>query len=100
MRKYFGAFTMDVICACAYGIEINSLENTDHPMLLNARKILDPPLTMSILVSAFWPELARVLRCEPFSRHACDYFADLTDKTLAERKRHNKYLNYDKCMYY
>ncbi|CAG2109455.1 unnamed protein product, partial [Medioppia subpectinata] len=96
MRKYMGAFTMDNICRCAYGIELNSLENTDHPVLKNIKKLLDPPLTLGLITSAFFPALAKLFGCEPFSIEACNYFADLTKSIIDERKQHNKYVHDDK----
>ncbi|CAG2163284.1 unnamed protein product [Oppiella nova] len=96
MQKYLRAFTLDVTCACAYGIELNSIDNPDHPMCVNVRKVLDPPLSVGTLLSVFFPGLARLLKCEPFPLKPFDYFRDVTEKILTERKMHNKYVDNDK----
>ncbi|CAG2107319.1 unnamed protein product [Medioppia subpectinata] len=96
MRKYMGAYTMDNMGACAFGIELNSLENPDHPVLTNVKKLLDPPLTVAVMISAFFCGLARLLGSEPFDLRAAQYFTDLTKSIIDERKHHNKYLQNDK----
>ncbi|CAG2108825.1 unnamed protein product [Medioppia subpectinata] len=91
MRKYVGAFAMDVISACAYGINVESIDNPNHPIVTNAMKILNTDAGVGIMLSVMIPQLGRLLRAEPFDIKAVKYFDDLTNQILSERKVINKY---------
>ncbi|XP_054155295.1 cytochrome P450 3A29-like [Oppia nitens] len=91
MRKYIGAFAMDVISACAYGINVESVKNPNHPIVTNAKKILGVDANIQALVSVLFPPLGKLLNCEPFDVNAVQYFDDLTNQILKERKARNKY---------
>ncbi|CAG2121720.1 unnamed protein product, partial [Medioppia subpectinata] len=87
MRKYLGAFAMDVISACAYGINVESINNPNHPIVVNAKKILSVDSSLSYAVSALLPPIARLLRLEPFDKKAIEFFDSLTKEIVNERKR-------------
>jgi cytochrome P450 family 3 subfamily A len=78
---------MDVISACAYGIDIDSINNPDHPIVSNAKKILNVDASISVLLSVLVPPLARFLNLEPFDINAANYFDYLTNKLVEERKK-------------
>ncbi|CAG2113708.1 unnamed protein product, partial [Medioppia subpectinata] len=96
MRNYVGAFTMDVICACGYGIQADTINNPDHPIVTNAKRVLGFNGGLSIVLSALTPGLARLLRLEPFDIKAVKYFDGLTKQILNERKVNNKSTANDK----
>ncbi|CAG2115328.1 unnamed protein product, partial [Medioppia subpectinata] len=96
MRKYIGAFAMDVISACAYGINPESINNPDHPVVTNAMKILNIDVGVGFITSVMFPKLAKLLGCEPFDIKAVKYFDELTNQILSERKTRNKYTANDK----
>ncbi|CAG2115584.1 unnamed protein product, partial [Medioppia subpectinata] len=66
MRKQVGAFAMDVISCCAYGIDVESMTNPNHPIVLNASKILSSDPRPGIIVSALFPAFAKLIGAEPF----------------------------------
>jgi cytochrome P450 family 3 subfamily A len=78
---------MDVISACAYGIDIDSINNPDHPIVLNAKKILNIDANISVLLSVLIPSIAKFLKLEPFDINAANYFDSLTNKLVEERKK-------------
>ncbi|CAG2178374.1 unnamed protein product [Oppiella nova] len=85
MRLYFGAFLMDVISACAYGINPESINNLDHPIVTNAKRILSVDgFRMLFLVLAPW--LAKLLKLQLFDTNSIDYFDELTKQIFKERK--------------
>ncbi|CAG2109785.1 unnamed protein product, partial [Medioppia subpectinata] len=86
MRKYLGAFAMDVISACAYGINVESINNPNHPIVVNAKKILSVDSSFSYALSILAPPIARMFSVEPFNITAIKYFAKLTEKIVEERK--------------
>ncbi|XP_054157436.1 uncharacterized protein LOC128955785 [Oppia nitens] len=90
MRKHIGAFAMDVLCACAYGVNIESINNPNHPIVVNAKKILSVDQNFSFIASVLMPPLARLFKLEPFNIQALNFFNDLTLKIVKERKSINR----------
>jgi hypothetical protein len=90
MRQYVGAFAMDVISACAYGINTDSIKDPNHPIVVNAKKILNVDANISLFLSAFAAPIARFLKLEPFDITATNYFDALTNKIIEERKKFNE----------
>jgi len=78
---------MDVISACAYGINIDSIDNPSHPIVINAKKILNVNASISILLSVLFPPFAKYLKLEPFDIKAANYFDTLTKRLVEERKK-------------
>ncbi|CAG2102536.1 unnamed protein product [Medioppia subpectinata] len=93
IRDMVGAFAMDVISACAYGINIDTLNNPDHPVVVNAKKILGVDVNWRQVVGLLIPGLAKMLKLEFFDIEAATYFDKLTNQILKERKHNNKYTN-------
>ena len=87
LKKYIGGFAMDVIASCAYGIEIDSVSQPDHPVVVNAKRILNVDISFSFLGCLFFPSLAKWLGLEPFDKKAVDYFDDLTFKIVEKRMK-------------
>ena len=85
MKKYIGGFTMDVIASCGYGIELDSVREPNHPVVVNAKKILNVDISFSFLACIFFPTLAKMLNLEAFDKNAVNYFDDLTYKIIEKR---------------
>ena len=90
MSEIINEFTMDITCACSFGIKVDALVNSDHPMIKNAKKIMKPELTVSLLISFVSPRLAKLLRLEPFDLSATNYFQQVTNNILKDRKESDK----------
>jgi hypothetical protein len=90
MRQYVGAFAMDVISACAYGINTDSVKDPNHPIVVNVKKILNVDVSISLFLSVSAPPIARFLKLEPFDIKATNYFDALTNKIIEERKKFNQ----------
>jgi hypothetical protein len=90
IRQYVGAFAMDVISACAYGINTDSIKDPNHPIVVNAKKILNVDANISLILSVFAAPIARFLKLEPFDMKATNYFDALTNKIIEERKKFNE----------
>lgn len=41
IKKYLGQFTMDTICNCAFGLDIDCLKNPNNPFLVNSVSLFD-----------------------------------------------------------
>ena len=81
---------MDVISACAYGINVESINNANHPIVVNAKKILSVDSSVGYIVSVLFPPIARFLRLEPFDTNALKFFDSLTERIVNERKESAK----------
>lgn len=86
LKKYIGGLTMDIIARCGYGIELDSLTQADHPVVVNARKILNVNASFKWLFCIFFPTLAKWLQIEAFDKAAMQYFDQLTF-TIVEKRR-------------
>ncbi|KAJ6218335.1 hypothetical protein RDWZM_009492 [Blomia tropicalis] len=85
MKRFIGGFTMDVIASCAYGIDIDSVRTPNHPVVVNAKKILNVDVSISFLFCIFFPGFAKFLRLEAFDKKAVEYFDDLTFEIVEKR---------------
>lgn len=83
-EREFGAFTMDVIARCAFGMKINDLGSKDDQFLQNASKVFNPPGldTPLVLVPCKKKNLATINICECSNVHlnviSYDAFRDET----------------------
>lgn len=90
IRPYVGAFAMDVITSSAFGVNADSINNPEHPIVANVKNILGFNANISIFLSVVMPKLAKLLGMEPFDVKAINYFSALTQQIVAERKKLQK----------
>ena len=76
---------MDTIAICGYGIEIDSVRNPDHPIVVNAKKILNVDISFSRMMCFFFPSIAKFLDLQAFDRDAINYFDKLTFEIVERR---------------
>ncbi|XP_055959143.1 cytochrome P450 3A24 isoform X2 [Patella vulgata] len=64
VKRYFGAYTMDVIATTAFGLDIDSQTNPDEPLVHNARKLFAETRLAStaMLISMVFPFLKPLLK--------------------------------------
>ncbi|XP_066267799.1 cytochrome P450 3A29-like isoform X3 [Branchiostoma lanceolatum] len=90
LKELSGAFTMDVISATAFGVDVDSLHNPDHPFVANAKKLFDfnffNPITILIFL---FPKLAKVAESLGFSvlfdRNVLSFFGAAVDNVIDMR---------------
>lgn len=78
---------MDVIASCAYGINVDSVSQPDHPIVSNAKKILNVDASLSFMVCVMLPSLAKFLNLHAFNKKSVDYFDNLTFEIIEKRIR-------------
>ena len=93
IRKHFGAFAMDVISSCGYGIDIDSVNNPDHPIMVNAKKVLSTDANFSMILSIIWPKLARFFKLNFFDINAINFFDKLFNDIVKRRMNSNEDMN-------
>jgi len=90
-RRLLDAFTMDVISRCAYGIELDSLNQPDHPVIVNAKKILNTNAGLTQLLCGMFPAIARRLGLAYFDSDSVEFFDKLTLQILDKRLKEDNY---------
>ncbi|XP_013391592.1 cytochrome P450 3A41-like [Lingula anatina] len=94
-NKIWGCYTMDVICATAFGVEVDSLNNPNHPFVKNAEKandinLSDPAVLLLFFAPRLIKKLAPILRHVPGFRGVLSsfhYFGETTKALLDVRKQ-------------
>ena len=98
MRQLIGAFAMDVISACAYGIKIDSTNNPDHPIVLSSEKILGTDVNLSMLTSILFPKLAKLLRMNFFNIDSINALDNLINRVKNQRRDNQTNITLDPGM--
>ncbi|XP_046632822.1 cytochrome P450 3A2-like [Daphnia pulicaria] len=86
-KLIYGAFTMDVIARCAFGLKIDSLGNKDDPFIKNAQFIFNPPTSKTplILLPFMYPKLFSLVGESMFVTKQLKFFFELLQNILRER---------------
>ncbi|KAH9418624.1 Cytochrome P450 3A4 [Dermatophagoides pteronyssinus] len=91
MKIYTNALAMDVIASCGFGIELNSINEYNHPLVKHALRIMNVDFTFSMIICMVFPSLGRFLDFDPVDRKSAKFFDDLTFKIIEDRlKRKNQ----------
>ncbi|XP_013383811.1 cytochrome P450 3A4-like [Lingula anatina] len=93
-NSVWGCYTMDVICATAFGIEVDSLNNPNHPYVTNAEransfKVTDPAVLGILFFPRLMKKLQHILRYVPGFRGVLMsflFFGNETKGLLKERE--------------
>ena len=86
IRKYLGAFALDVISSCAFGIKVDSINDPNHPMVVNSERFSNFDTSLNRLLCVGFPKLAKLFKLEFFNVNAINYFDKLTHQIVNERK--------------
>lgn len=91
IKEVFASFTIDVIGACAFGIECNSFKQRDNPFYYNGRKTFESTRMeeiVSLIVFAF-PDLAKIFRMKITKPEVENFFMNLTKETVKYREEND-----------
>ncbi|XP_014211404.1 uncharacterized protein LOC106641481 [Copidosoma floridanum] len=91
MKDVFARYSNDVIASCAFGLEIDSLENPDNEFFLRGKRSTNfqsIPVTKMIFMTMF-PGLSQKLGLRFMSKDNSDYFVDVIRTTIATREKEN-----------
>lgn len=90
--KFYNAFSLDVVAATAFGIELDSYNDPDDPIVMNAKKFFSrKPATrlfFDIYLTFSWIKSLR-----PSDFESLNFFSKLTEKITREKRtnRRRKY---------
>ena len=77
---------MDVISSCGYGIDIESVKNPNHPIVVNAKKIFGPDLNLTKVLGYVWPQLGKFLDLSAIDSDSAIFFRKLSEQLINDRK--------------
>lgn len=87
MKELCGAYTMDVICSTAFGIEVDSQKDPNNKFVHYAKMAAIGSVTRPILMFAMmFPFLNRFMKIEMVKKEVYDFFLSATRSTLDMRK--------------
>ncbi|XP_019644909.1 PREDICTED: cytochrome P450 3A29-like [Branchiostoma belcheri] len=86
MKKLTGAFSLDVTSSTAFGVDVDSLNNPDNPLVWSAKNMFDfsfyNPL---VLIVILFPQLAWILEfcgVNFMNKKSITYFSDAVDHAI------------------
>ncbi|XP_019616693.1 PREDICTED: cytochrome P450 3A24-like [Branchiostoma belcheri] len=90
LKDLSGAYTMDVISGTAFGVDVDSLHNPDHPFVANAKKLFDFNLFNPVVIIFFlFPKMANIMEklgYSLFSKPVTTFFSAAVDNAIDMRK--------------
>jgi cytochrome P450 len=90
-KDFFGAYTLDIICSCCFGIEVNSLNDPDNEFIKNVTRankinLKDPRLLLLFLFPKFTKFLYTRNLIKLNDKEAFAYLTDITNQVIERRK--------------
>ncbi|XP_067948400.1 cytochrome P450 3A24-like [Watersipora subatra] len=101
LKKLVGGYTMDTISSTAFGVDLVSLQDEDHPMIVNANRAMGTNMktTLADKVRIFFQILTFILfpniiqkwlmklGLTFFNVKAMNYFSDISNRIITERSQ-------------
>ncbi|XP_072030562.1 cytochrome P450 3A24-like [Amphiura filiformis] len=88
-KDFFGAFVLDIIACCAYGLESDCQRNPDDTFLYNTKKLLGMKtsgiMLRMMLPSFLSPLLNKFSVFDILQKESMDFFADIVRKAIELR---------------
>ncbi|XP_045397327.1 cytochrome P450 3A4-like [Lemur catta] len=96
LKDIFGAYSMDVITATSFGVNIDSLNNPQHPFVEKSRELLRidllDPLLVSISIFPFLTPIFEALNISIFPNHVTNFFKNsvkrMKESRLQDKQKH------------
>lgn len=91
LGDYFSRFTIDIIGSCAFGIECNSLKNSDTEFLRMGRKVFTTSKLrfMKLVFLSVFPELAYKLHMKETLSDVDEFYTGLITEIVTYREKNN-----------
>lgn len=90
MKALLTRYTNDVIAACIYGVNVDSIKEPRNVFYMYGRvgaTLIGLKKNLKIMVHRNMPWLANLLRLNILERHVAKFFTDLVVETVEERER-------------
>ncbi|XP_042869793.1 probable cytochrome P450 6a14 [Penaeus japonicus] len=92
MKDVYGMFTMDTIASIAFGVNSDSLNNTQDEFSAAAARFFSPPPRWKRPIMFFqflWPQIAKALRLNVIDRTPIHFFTKVVSDTIHYRLENN-----------
>ncbi|XP_067135814.1 uncharacterized protein [Centruroides vittatus] len=86
IEKYFGAYFIDVIAKCAFGITLDSRKDPNNPFVKAAINTINPA-AWKVYLSICFPSLVKFIRLSVFARSTTRLFKKLLEEAIDQRKK-------------
>ncbi|XP_014211434.2 cytochrome P450 9e2-like [Copidosoma floridanum] len=88
IKDVFGRFTTDIIATCAFGIEVNSLDNPNDKFYVTGREcsFSNRKILLRFLLPAMFPKLAAKLGTRIIPKEETDFFISIIKTTIKTRQ--------------
>ena len=94
VKDYMGAFSMDCILSTAFGIDVDSQQDPNNPLIRHAAKVLNFSFkTPAVFIALFLPflkPLSRKLGIKIIPDETLDYFKNILNQAMARRTENDK----------
>lgn len=90
MKDIFSRFANDTIATCAFGLEVNSMQNQQNDFYTTGRSMTENTTAVLLKFLGFstCPRLMNLLKLRIISGTDENYFRDVVQKTIAYRNEH------------
>lgn len=91
ISDFVSRIQVDIIGACAFGVEFNCLKNPDSEFIHYSEKVINPifPEEISSALVMNFKRLARLLHIRTIRKDVSDFFTNLVTETVEFRERNN-----------
>lgn len=91
IKEIVARFTTDIIGSCAFGIECNSLKDSDSVFRYYGKKVFEGTFIQNLvaLVNNTWPELLDYIKLRTVPKDISDFFINLVTQTVGYREKNN-----------
>ncbi|XP_014211424.1 cytochrome P450 9e2-like [Copidosoma floridanum] len=88
IKDVFSRFTTDVIATCAFGIEVNSLDNPNDEFYVTGKKcsFTNGKIMLKFFFQAIFPKLASKLGTRIIPKEETDFFINIIKTTIKTRQ--------------
>jgi cytochrome P450 len=89
VKIHFEAFILDMVLGTLFSAEVDSANDTLHPIVVNSRRIFQKDITLEQLTALFSPKLSKIFDFRAVDRLGVDYIVKFIQAIINERKRKN-----------
>ncbi|XP_054723292.1 uncharacterized protein LOC129233267 [Uloborus diversus] len=93
VKRYYGAFTMDIIASAAFSTKIDSHNNPKNEFVNMARSVFSMNINWRFVFFLLFPRLMKLFQIKVFPPKGLKFFHNVTLEIMEERKRTGKTRN-------
>ncbi|TKS68493.1 Cytochrome P450 3A27 [Collichthys lucidus] len=88
IKDFFGSYSLDVMASCAFGVDMDSINNTSSPLVIHASKLFRFSPTLYIFQGCFplFLPLLELLGFSLFPKASTGFFKTVVEKIIVDRK--------------